>query len=61
MLVQVFLTWPAEVLTLGVNILGADLKKKLFQGEDHGRKSLCLQSCVRAQAGMGLSVSRKEQ
>lgn len=46
---QVYLTWPAEVLTLGVNILGADLKKKL--GEDHGRKSLCLQSCVRAQAG----------
>lgn len=56
---QIFLTWPAEVLTLGVNILGADLKKKLFQGEDH--RSLCLQSCVGAQAGLGLSVSRKEQ
>lgn len=46
----------AEALTWGVGILGADLKKKLFPGEDHGRMSLCLQKCVRAHAGLGLSV-----
>lgn len=48
--------WLAEVLTLGVDVLGADLKKKLFLSEDHGRKSLCLQNCVRAHAGLGLPV-----
>lgn len=53
---QVDLTWLAEVLTWGVDILGADLKKKLFLGEDHGRMSLCLQKCIRAHAGLGLSV-----
>lgn len=39
--------WLAEVLTLGVDILGADLK--LFLGEDRGTKfvlaELCLGTC----------------
>lgn len=48
---EVSLTWLVKVLALGVDILGADLKKKLFLGEDHGRQSLCLQNC-----GLGLSV-----
>lgn len=57
---QVYLTWLAEVLTLGMDILGADLKKKLFLGEDHRRKSLCFQDSVRADAGLELSVWKEQ-